>query len=349
MRRYLAPLAAGLVAAGALLSPAMAARPNAGVSLLGAGSTFDQPFFASAFDAYSRSHHISINYQGIGSGAGIQQFTAKTVDFGASDVPMDPTSELPAAIKAGGSVLQIPIALGGVAVSYNLPGVNSRQLRLTGKVLANIYLGLDRTWNAKDIKALNPRLKLPNMPIIVAHRSDASGTSFIFTDYLSKVSDEWRGRVGVGKLPNWPAGVGGKGNEGVAAVVQQQPGAIGYVELAYVLQNKMKVALVQNGQRKFFVAPTMATVAQSASRFPHVSAREFSIVNARCPACYPIVGYSWVLLYQHYSDKAKGRALQNLFKWMVTTAQTRYAKKLDYVPLPRNIVNLAEKELKTVK
>lgn len=348
IRRCIAPLAAGLVAASALFSPALAARPLAGVSLVGAGSTFDQPFFQSAFTAYGNQKHVSVNYQGIGSGAGIQQFTAQTVDFGATDVPLDPTSELPAAFKANGAVLQVPIALGGVAISYNLPGIKTRQIRLTGPVLANIYLGLIKTWNDKAIKRLNPRVKLPNMAIIPAHRSDGSGTSFIFTDYLAKVSDEWRGRIGVGKLPNWPGGVGGKGNDGVAAIVQQQPGAIGYVELAYVLQNNMKVALMQNATGKQYVAPSPATVAQSASKFPHVSAQRYSIVDARCPACYPIAGYSWVLLWQHYADATKARELKALFSWMVTTAQTKYAKKLDYVPLPKNIVKLAQSEIKKV-
>jgi phosphate transport system substrate-binding protein len=273
-----------------------------------------------------------VNYQAIGSGAGIQQFTAKTVDFGATDVPLNPTSELPAAEKAGGPVLQIPITLGGVSVVYNVPGAKSG-LRLDGPTLAKIYLGLIKTWNDKAIKKLNPKAKLPSLAITVVHRSDGSGTSYIFTNYLSDVSASWQGSVGTGKLPNWPTGVGGKGTPGVAQIVQSTPGAIGYVEQAYVIENGMKEAALEN-RSKVFLEPTVPTVSAAAAAFPHVTALDFSIVNAKGKNAYPIAGYSWVLLYKHPADAAKGAALKKLFKWMLTKGQG-IARSLDYVELPK--------------
>lgn len=338
-----------LLAGSAVLAPAFLApaRPaHAAVALTGAGSSFDYPFFSKAFSVYQSKYGVAINYQPIGSGAGIQQFTAKTVDFGATDVPMNPTSELPAAVKAGGPVLQIPITLGGVSISYNIPGVKTG-MHLSGSVLAQIYLGTITSWDDKRIKALNKGANLPSMPIIVAHRSDGSGTSYIFTDYLSKVSDQWRGLVGTGKLPNWPVGVGGKGNLGVAQIVQQQPGAIGYVELAYVVQNHMKQAMVQNAAHQY-VLPTQKSIAAAAAAFPKVSPERFSIVDAKGKASYPIAGYSWVLLFQHPADATKGQALTKVMKWMLGSGQT-YAKQLDYVALPKAVSTLGLSDLKKVK
>lgn len=346
IRRVIAPLCVASLAAAGVLTPALAARPQADVSLTGAGSTFDLPFFTKAFEVYGGSHPVKVNYQGIGSGAGIQQFIAKTVDFGATDVPMDPTSDLQSAIKAGGPVQQVPIALGGVSVAYNIPGVKTG-LHLTPGVLSDIFLGLITKWNDRSIKKLNPKASLPDLQIVVTHRSDGSGTSYIFTDYLSKVSDTWRGKVGVSKTPNWPVGVGAKGNDGVAGIIQQTPGAIGYVELAYVLQNHMKQAMVQNAKKQF-ESPTLKTVAAAAASFPHVTARNFSIVNGKGKNAYPIAGYSWVLLYKNQPDKTKGKALTTLMTWMVGAGQN-YAKKLDYVPLPKVVVQLAITQIKAVK
>lgn len=346
IRRFIGPLCAASIAAAGALTPALAAHPHAGVSLTGAGSTFDFPFFTKAFEVYGAKHSVQVNYQGIGSGAGIQQFIAKTVDFGATDVPMDPTSDLPSAVKAGGPVQQVPIALGGVSIAYNVPGVKSG-LHLTGPVVADIYLGLITKWNDKSIKKLNSKVKLPDLQIVVAHRSDGSGTSYIFTDYLSKISDTWRGKAGVSKTPNWPVGVGAKGNDGVAGIVQQTPGTIGYVELAYVLQNHMKEAMIENAKHQFEF-PNLKTVAAAASSFPHVSSRNFSIVNGKAKTAYPIAGYSWVLLYKNQPDKSKGRALSALMTWMVGTGQA-YAKKLDYVPLPKVVEKLALTQIKAVK
>jgi phosphate transport system substrate-binding protein len=329
-----------------VLTPALAAHPRATVNLTGAGSTFDLPFFTKAFEVYGGSHSVAVNYQGIGSGAGIQQFIAKTVDFGATDVPMDPTSDLPAAVKAGGPVQQIPIALGGVSIAYNIPGVKTG-LKLTPGVLADMFLGLITKWNDPAIKKLNPKVKLPSIQIVTAHRSDGSGTSYIFTDYLSKVSDTWRGKIGVSKTPNWIGGVGAKGNDGVAGIIQETPGAVGYVELAYVLQNHMHEVDLQNAAKQY-VLPTAKSVAAAAASFPHVSARNFSIVNSKAKTAYPITGYSWVLLYKNQTDKAKGKALTALMTWMVGAGQ-KYAKGLDYVPLPKNVVSLALSQIKAIK
>jgi phosphate transport system substrate-binding protein len=344
--RLIGPLCVASIAAAGVLSPAHAARSHAGVSLTGAGSTFDLPFFTKAFEVYGAKHGVQVNYQGIGSGAGIQQFIAKTVDFGATDVPMDPTSDLQSAVKAGGPVQQVPIALGGVSVAYNVPGVKTG-LHLSASVLGDIFLGIITKWNDKSIKKLNPKVKLPDLQIVVTHRSDGSGTSYIFTDYLSKVSDTWRGKVGVSKTPNWPVGVGAKGNDGVAGIIQQTPGSIGYVELAYVLQNHMKEAMLENAKHHFLL-PNLTTVAAAAASFPNVTYRNFSIVNGKGKTAYPIAGYSWILLYKNQPDKTKGKALSSLMTWMVGGGQT-YAKKLDYVPLPKVVVQLALTQIKAVK
>ncbi len=346
IRRLIAPICVAIVALAGVLTPALAARPHASVSLTGAGSTFDLPFFTKAFEVYGGSHSVSVNYQGIGSGAGIQQFIAKTVDFGATDVPMDPTSDLIAATKAGGPVAQVPIALGGVSIAYNVPGVKSG-LHLSPSVLANIFLGLVTKWDDKSIKKLNPKVKLPSIQIVVTHRSDGSGTSYIFTDYLSKVSDVWRGKVGVNKTPNWPVGVGAKGNDGVAGIITETPGTIGYVELAYVLQNHMHEAELENSKGQFLL-PTAKSVAAAAASFPHVSATNFSIVNGKSKTAYPITGYSWVLLYKHQTDAAKAKAVKALMAWMVGSGQ-KYAKALDYVPLPKVVSSLALSQIKSIK
>jgi phosphate transport system substrate-binding protein len=345
IRGIAAALSATVILAGAARTPAVhAATPRAHIDLTGAGSTFDFPLFDKIFRIYGQSHDVTVNYQGIGSGAGIQQFTARTVDFGASDVPMNPATELPAAIRAGGPVYQIPVALGGVSVAYNIPGVKSSKLHLTGAVLARIFLGSITTWNNKAITSVNKGVKLPSLHITPVYRNDSSGTSYIFTDYLSKVSDQWRQAVGVGKLPNWPAGVGGKGSPGVAAVVQQTPGAIGYVEQSYILQNKMAQAAIQN-RAKQYVTPSTKSVSAAAAQFPHVSAQRFSITNAPGKTSYPIAGYSWALLFKKQSSAEKASALSALFRWTASTAQ-KYGTILGYTPLPRKIQQSVVKSLK---
>jgi len=327
--------------ASAALAPGLTAPAHAATSLVGAGSSFDFPFFDKAFRVYQSQKGVSINYQPIGSGAGIQQFAAKTVDFGATDVPASPAD-----LKADfNNTAQIPVTLGGIAVSYNIPGVKTG-LHLTGHVIADIYLGYVTKWDDKSIKKLNPKVKLPSLQITPVYRSDGSGTSYGFTDYLSKIDDAWRGRVGTSKLPPWPTGVGQKGNQGVAATVQGTAGAVGYVELAYVLQNHMTYAAIQNRSGKW-VTPSLSSVAAAAAAFPKVSQRNFSIADGKGAKVYPIATYSWILLYKTQTDKTKGKALVSLFTWMLTSGQ-KFAKQLQYVPLPGTVSKVGVSNLKTI-
>ncbi|HVA32707.1 MAG TPA: phosphate ABC transporter substrate-binding protein PstS [Candidatus Baltobacteraceae bacterium] len=336
MRKRLALTLAALIAATA---PALAAT-----SLTGAGSTWDYPFFSKAFFDYGKAHNVEVNYQSIGSGGGIQQFTQRTVDFGATDVPMN-AKEVKAAEASGGPVLQIPVVLGGVSVAYNLPGIGSG-LHLTPAVVANIYLGKIANWNDPAIVKLNPKVKLPNLAIIVVHRSDGSGTTYTFTDFLSHVSPEWASKVGKGKDVSWPApsAVGGKGNEGVAGQISNSPGAIGYVELAYVLQNRMPQALLLNRAGKW-VEDTQAGVRAAAATKPTVSATDFSIVDTHCAACYPIAGYSWVVVYKNPQDKGRAKVLKQLLGWVASPSAQKIAGTLDYVPLPKNVQELAQRTI----
>jgi phosphate transport system substrate-binding protein len=318
-----------LAVAAAMTLPAAAAT-----QLTGAGSTFDYPFFSKAFYTYSQKNpNVTVNYQSIGSGGGIQQFTAKTVDFGATDVPMN-AQEL---ARTSQPVLQIPVTLGGAAIAYNLPGV-TQQLRLTRQTVADIYLGKVTKWNDPEIAKTNPGVKLPDTPIVVVHRSDGSGTSYIFTDFLSHVSPEWKAKVGTGKSVSWPApsAVGAKGNEGVAGQIRSTPGAIGYVELAYVIENNMPAALLQNRAGKW-VAITPETVAAAAATKPEVSATNFSIVDAPGENSWPISGYSWVVVYKKPSDPARARMVHDVLTWLVGPEGQANAKSVDYVPLPPNV------------
>jgi phosphate transport system substrate-binding protein len=332
--------AAGL--AGIVLALSMSVA-LAATQLTGAGSTFDYPFFSKAFYEYSQQHaDVTVNYQSIGSGGGIQQFIARTVDFGASDVPMN-SEELKLA-KA--SVLQVPVTLGGAAIGYNITGAD-KGLQMTRSLIADIYLGKIKKWNAPEIAKLNPTLKLPDMDITVVHRSDGSGTTYIFTDFLSHVSPQWKEKVGTGKSVQWPAGIGGKGNEGVAGQVRQTPGAIGYIELAYVLENQMSYARVENRAGKF-VYPTIETVAAAAASRPDVSSTDFSIVDTTGEDSYPISGYSWVMLYESPSDPARAKLVRDTIEWLVTKGQA-VAKSVDYVPLPENVQQRALKILGAMK
>jgi phosphate transport system substrate-binding protein len=310
------------------------------VTLTGAGSTFDQPFFTKAFYEYNNlNSKVTVNYASIGSGGGIAQFQATTVNFGASDVPMK-ASEIAAA--KGGQVLQIPVALGGEAISYNVSGV-AKGLKMTGSVLADIYLGKVTSWNDPEIANLNPGVKLPNEKITVVHRSDGSGTTYIFTDYLSTAAPAWASGPGKGKSINWPVGLGGKGNEGVAGLVSQTPGAIGYVELAYALQNNFTYCQMQNAAGQW-VYPSLQTVAADAAQKPNVSATDFSIVNEQGANSYPISGYSWVLAYANQSSASTGQALAKVLDWLTHAGQAQ-AQSIDYVPLPANIQQLARQTI----
>ena len=317
----------------------------AATQLVGAGSTWDYPYFSKAFFEYSKSHaDVQVNYQSIGSGGGIQQFTQRTVDFGATDVPMN-AGEIKAAEAAGGPVLQVPVVLGGVSVIYNVPGVASG-LHLTPAVLANIFLGKVANWNDPQIAKINPGMKLPSQAIVVVHRSDASGTTYIFTDYLSAVSPDWKAKVGTGKSVAWPASssIGGKGSEGLAGQVSNNPGAIGYVELAYAIQNKIPQATLMNASGKY-ISDAPGGVRAAAAAKPDVTPQNFSIVNQKCPACYPIAGYSWVVVFANPQDKAKGKTLQEILTWLTGGDAQKIAGGLDYVPLPENIQALAHKTL----
>ncbi len=321
----------------------------AATQLTGAGSTYDYPFFSKAFFEYNKSHpNVQVNYQSIGSGGGIAQFTQRTVDFGATDVPMSGSEVAAAQTGGSGPVLQVPVALGGVSITYNLPAVHG--VRLSSAVLADIFLGKITEWNAPAIARLNQGIALPKTPIVVVHRSDGSGTTYIITDFLSRVSPEWKSKVGTGKSVSWPApsSVGGKGSEGLAGLIRQTPGAIGYVEYAYALQNQMEQALLENAAGKW-VSDTPAGVRAAALSRPDLSPEHFSIVDQNCAACYPIAGYSWVVAYQNPQDKSRAKVLQQVLAWLVGADAQRMAGTLDYVPLPENIQALAHRTLGSMR
>lgn len=339
MRRFSSALA--FVAVASMAIPAVAAT-----QLTGAGSSFDYPFFSKAFYIYNQKNpDVTINYQSIGSGGGIEQFIARNIDFGATDVPMN-ADEL---ARAKAPVLQFPVTLGGAAIAYNLPGVNG-DLHLTRQAIADIYLGSISKWNDPRIAKTNRGMRLPDMPIVVVHRSDGSGTSYIFTDFLSHVSGEWKSRVGTGKSVKWPApsAVGAKGNEGVAGQVRSTPGAIGYVELAYVIENHMPAALIQNRAGRW-VGCSTSTVAAAAATKPGVNARDFSIVDAAGAGSYPVSGYSWIVAYKNNSDRNRAKLLYNTFAWLIGPQGQENAKSVDYVPLPRNVQASAQGMLREMQ
>ncbi|HVN68555.1 MAG TPA: phosphate ABC transporter substrate-binding protein PstS [Candidatus Binatia bacterium] len=330
----------------AAVAVAMTLPAAAATQLTGAGSSFDYPFFSKAFYIYNEKNpNVTINYQSIGSGGGIQQFTAKNVDFGATDVPMN-AEEL---ARAAQPVLQVPVALGGAAIAYNLPGV-TQAIKLTRQAIADIYLGKVLKWNDPEIAKLNKGVSLPDTSIIVVHRSDGSGTSYIFTDFLSHVSPEWKSKVGTGKSVQWPApsSVGAKGNEGVAGQIRSTPGAIGYVELAYVIENHMSAATLQNRAGNW-VACSADNVAAAAATKPAVNATNFSIVDALGAKSYPISGYSWVVLYKKPADSSRAKILYDVFAWLVGPQGQSYAKSIDYVPLPVNVQNAASATLRQMQ
>ena len=313
-------------------------------ALTGAGATFPGPYYLKAFADYSAKYpQVTINYQAVGSGAGIQQFIKNTVDFGASDVPMT-SAEI---TSAGGpdTLTQIPTTLGVISIAFNVSGVD--KLNLDGGALAGIYLGQITKWNDPAIAVQNNGTNLPNKAITVVHRSDGSGTTFHFTDYLSNVSPQWKSNVGTAKSVKWPAGVGQPQNAGVAQAVQTTDGAIGYVELAYVVQNGMKQAAIKNANGKYVTA-SVAGATAAAAQNNNVGPANFSITNEPGDTTYPIAGFSWVILRTSYSDAAKGKAVVNLFKWLVTDGQND-GKDLQYAPLPAAVKQLALTNLKTIK
>jgi phosphate transport system substrate-binding protein len=315
-------------------------------ALTGAGATFPQPFYSAGFFAYNQKFsQVSVNYQAIGSGAGIQQLTKKTVDFGASDVPLKQSE----ADAMGGSaaVVQIAGTLGTEALAYNISGVSSGQLKLTPDTIAGIFLGTIKNWNDPALAADNSGVSLPNAPITVVHRSDGSGTTYIFTDYLSSVSADWKAKTGgPGKSISWPVGQGASGNAAVATTIQHTPNSIGYVELAYVLQTNMSQAMLKNHDGNF-VLPSAAGATAAASQFLAVNPTQFSIVNAPGANSAPISGYSWLMLYKDQPDKTKGTALVDLLDWLVTDGQ-QYAATVHYANLPAQMVTDDINALRTV-
>jgi len=314
---------------------APATATTSGADLTGAGATFPYPLYSKWFDAYATKSGVKINYQSIGSGGGIRQLSEQTVDFGASDAPM---SDAELAKAKGGAVLHIPTALGAVVIVYNLPDLGA-PLKLTGDVIASIFQGQITKWNDARIAALNPGAKLPATDILVVHRSDGSGTSYVFTDYLASVSPAWAAKPGKWKEVQWPVGLGAKWNEGVAGQVKQTPGAIGYVELAYATQNKMNMASVKNAAGEF-VAPSIASVtaaaAGAAGKLPPTTDYRVSIVNAPGAGVYPISSFTWIIAYVKQADAAKGKKLTDFLRWALTEGQGMESS-LDYAPLPEGM------------
>jgi phosphate transport system substrate-binding protein len=307
--------------------------------LTGAGATFPYPIYSKWFAEYSAAHPgVEINYQSIGSGGGIRQVTAGLVDFGASDMPM--TDDALAASKI--KLVHIPTVLGAVVPIFDVPGVDN--VKFSGDVLADIYLGKISTWNDGRIAKDNPGVKLPDQKIIVVHRSDGSGTSFIWTDYLSKVSSEWANGPGKGSSPSWPVGVGGKGNEGVAGLVRQLPGAIGYVELIYALQNKISYGEVKNAAGNWEKASIEGVTEAAASIKQLPADYRISITNAPGANAYPISSFTYLLIPVHAADPAKGKVIIDLLSWIVNSGESEVAA-FSYAPLPKSV---AEKVLKTV-
>lgn len=326
------------------LAAAMIGSASAETNLNGAGATFPNPIYQKWFSEYHNAHKdVQINYQSIGSGGGIQQLTSGTVDFGASDGPM--TDEQLS--KVSGKVLHIPTVLGAVVPTYNIQGVSS-ELKFTGDVLADIYLGNIKNWNDPRLAKANPGVKFPDEDIVVVHRSDGSGTTYIFTDYLSKVSSGWKDKVGKGTSVNWPAGLGGKGNEGVSGMVKQTDGSIGYVELIYAVSNKMPYGTVQNAAGSFVKASLESVTAAAASVKDMPEDFRVSITNAPGKAAYPISSFTWLLVPAEWADAGKEKAFVDFLNWMVDKGQTMTAA-LEYAPLPKNVAAKVKARIKEVK
>jgi phosphate transport system substrate-binding protein len=311
--------------------------------ILGAGATFPYPFYSKVFDVYNKEKGVKVNYQSIGSGGGIKQLQNKTVDFGASDAPMS-DEEL---AKSPAPIVHIPSCLGAVIITYNLPG--DPALKFTPDVLANIFLGKITKWNDPAITAINPGVKLPDLAISVIHRSDGSGTTYIFSDYLSKVNAAWNTKPGKGKALDWPIGLGAKGNEGVSGLVKQTPGSIGYVELVYALQNKMPAASLKNKSGNFVEATLQSTSAAAAIDLP--ADMRVSLTNTDAADGYPICSFTYLLVYKNQSydsrTEASAKATLGLINYVIHDGQ-KYAEPLGYAPLPDPAVKKAEEILKSV-
>jgi len=338
-RHALAAIAATLTLSAA--SVTMLAQVS---QINGAGATFPAPIYSKWFSEYGKLKNVAINYQPLGSGAGIRQLTNQTVFFGATDGPMT-VDQLQ---SAPGKILHLPTVLGAVVPIYEVPGVDA-ELKFTGPLIADIFMGKILKWSDPAIAKLNPGVKLPDTDITVVHRSDGSGTSYIFADYLAKVSPEWAKTVGVSTAVKWPVGLGGKGSEGVSGLVKQTPGSIGYVELVYALQNKIDYGTVQNSAGEFVKAsiPSVTTAAAAAVKAMPKDFR-VSITNAPGKGVYPMASFTWLLFYENPKDKAQGKAMVDFMKWALTDGQ-KYATALGYAPLPAEIVQLEMAALATIK
>jgi phosphate transport system substrate-binding protein len=316
--------------------------PSQGSALTGAGATFPNPIYTKWFDAYYKQTGVRINYQSIGSGGGIRQFIEGTVDFGASDAPM--TDGQLTAVQ--GNVHHVPTVMGAVVATYNLPTLDGIVLRFDGPTLAEIFLGRITKWNDSRIKALNAGVGLPDQDIIVVHRSDGSGTTFIFTDYLSKISPEWNTKVGKATSVEWPIGLGGKGNEGVTQQVKQTEGAIGYVELIYAISNRLPSARIKNAAG-VFVEPSLKSVSAAAAGADLKPDTDFrvSITSPGGNDSYPISSFTWLLVYKDPPDVAKGKLIEDFIRWMLQPEGQRMAADLHYAPLPVPVIELIRRRL----
>jgi phosphate transport system substrate-binding protein len=330
----------------ALTATLALAAPLGAQTLNGAGASFPNPIYTKWFDAYNKKTGIQINYQSIGSGGGIRQFTEGTVDFGATDGPMN-ESQI-AAVNA--NVLHLPTVLGAVVVTYNLPSLGKTKLKFDGNLLVDIFMGRITRWDDKKIAALNPGVKLPSNDLIVVHRSDGSGTTYIFTDFLNKFSREWRDKVGYATSVNWPVGLGGKGNEGVTQQVKQVEGALGYVELIYAMSNNLPYGLIKNAAGEF-VEPSLESVTAAAAGTKLKADTDFrvSITNADGTGSYPIASFTWLLVRKDNKDSAKAKLIKDFLTWMLTPEAQAMAAGLHYAPLPKEVVELVQARLPTLK
>jgi phosphate transport system substrate-binding protein len=325
-----------------VLLTGVSATASAQMMINGAGATFPYPIYSKWFDEYAKvDPSVRFNYQSIGSGGGQKQILAQTVDFGASDGPMSDDN----LAKAPGKLLHIPTVAGADVVAYNLSG--NPALKFDADTIAGIFLGQIKKWNDPKITALNAGVTLPDQEIVVVHRSDGSGTTYIWTDYLSKISPEWKAKVGTNTSVNWPTGIGGKGNEGVAGQIKQTPGAVGYVELIYAVQNKMSYAEIKNAAGEF-VKPTLESVTAALATADIPDDFRFSMTNAPGKDAYPIAGATWLLVYQQQKDAAKGKKLVEFLKWSLTDGE-KMAKELQYAPLPESVQQRVLKRIEEIK
>jgi phosphate transport system substrate-binding protein len=327
---------------GLAIALGLSTSASAQMMINGAGATFPYPIYSKWFDEYAKvDPSVRFNYQSIGSGGGQKQILAQTVDFGASDGPMSDEN----LAKAPGKLLHIPTVAGADVVAYNVPG--NPALKFDADIIAGIFLGNIKKWNDPKITALNAGVSLPDKDIVVVHRSDGSGTTYIWTDYLSKISPEWKSKVGTNTSVNWPTGIGGKGNEGVAGQIKQTPGALGYVELIYAIQNKMPYADIKNSAGKF-VKPTLESITAAMATAQIPDDFRFSITNAPGENAYPIAGATWLLVYQQQKDATKGKKLVEFLKWAQKEGE-KMAKDLDYAPLPEDLQQRVLKRIDEIK